>query len=426
MGSLLKTKTLTRLLLGIMFSRDRWQEIFETIRKNRLRTFLSGFTVALGIFIFIVLFGFGNGLKNSFKQFFLDDATNTLWVYPSKTSKPYRGFKANRRIELENSDLEDIKDNFKFFLEGITPRISRSARVRHKGESDNYSTRAVAPDHQYMEKTLIMKGRFINQDDLDKKTKNIVIGRLVAKDLFKKEDPIGKYLEIGSSAFKVVGVFQDQSGDREERLIYMPYTTQQLIEKNNDKINSIIVSFRPELGYTSGLVFEKQLRLFLKKKKSIDPRDNNGIRIRNVADQIRQNQQFASVLQMIVAFVGIGTLIAGIIGISNIMVFVVKERTKELGVRKALGATPKSVIGMVLQESIFITALSGITGMIGGIALLSNMGDRLEEFFIIDPYIDNFTAVVATVLLILFGAIAGYIPAKRAASIKPIVALRDE
>ena len=409
-----------------MLNRDRWQEIYETIRKNRLRTFLSGFTVALGIFIFIVLFGFGNGLKNTFKQFFLDDATNTLWISPGKTSKPYRGFKANRRIEFENSDLEDIKDNFKFFLEGITPRINRSARVRFRGESDNYSTRAVAPDHQYIEKTLIMQGRFINQDDIEKKTKNIVIGRLVAKDLFKKEDPIGKYLEIGSSAFKVVGVFQDQSGDREERLIYIPYTTQQLIEKNNDKINSIIVSFRPELGYTSALAFERQLRLFLKKKKSIDPRDNNGIRIRNVADQIRQNQRFAGVLQLIVAFVGIGTLIAGIIGISNIMVFVVKERTKELGVRKALGATPKSVIGMVLHESIFITTLSGITGMIAGIVLLSNMEDQLEEFFIIDPYIDNFTALVATILLILFGAVAGYIPAKRAASIKPIVALRDE
>ena len=409
-----------------MFNRDRWQEIYETIRKNRLRTFLSGFTVALGIFIFIVLFGFGNGLKNTFKQFFLDDATNTLWVSPGKTSKPYRAFKANRRIEFENSDLEDIKDNFKFFLEGITPRINRSARVRFRGESDNYSTRAVAPDHQYIEKTLIMQGRFINQDDIEKKTKNIVIGRLVAKDLFKKEDPIGKYLEIGSSAFKVVGVFQAQSGDREERLIYIPYTTQQLIEKNNDKINSIIVSFRPELGYTSALAFERQLRLFLKKKKSIDPRDNNGIRIRNVADQIRQNQRFAGVLQLIVAFVGIGTLIAGIIGISNIMVFVVKERTKELGVRKALGATPKIVIGMVLHESIFITTLSGITGMIAGIVLLSNMEDQLEEFFIIDPYIDNFTALVATILLILFGAVAGYIPAKRAASIKPIVALRDE
>lgn len=409
-----------------MFNRDRWQEIFQTIQKNRLRTVLSGFTVALGIFIFIVLFGFGNGLKNSFKQFFLEDATNTLWIYPGQTSKPYRGFKSNRRIEFENSDLKDIKDNFNFFLEDITPRINRSDRVRYKGESDNYSSRAVAPAHQFIEKTIMMKGRYINEDDVVNKTKNIVIGRLVAKDLFKDEEPIGKYLEMGTSAFKVVGVFQDQSGDREERLIYMPYTTRQLIEKNNDKINSIIVSYRPELGYASALIFEKQLRLFLKKKKDIDPRDNNGIRIRNVADQVKQNQQFASVLQIIVAFVGIGTLIAGIIGISNIMVFVVKERTKELGIRKALGATPKSVIGMVLQESIFITTLSGILGMICGIALLSNIGDRLEQFFIIDPYIDNFTALIATVLLILFGAIAGYIPAKRAARIKPIVALRDE
>lgn len=413
-------------MLTFMFNRDRWQEIFQTIQKNRLRTVLSGFTVALGIFIFIVLFGFGNGLKNSFKQFFLDDATNTLWVYPGQTSKPYRGFKSNRRIEFENSDLKDIKDNFNFFLEDITPRINRSDRVRYKGESDNYSSRAVAPAHQFIEKTIMMKGRYINEDDVMNKTKNIVIGRLVAKDLFKDEEPIGKYLEMGTSAFKVVGVFQDQSGDREERLIYMPYTTRQLIEKNNDKINSIIVSYRPELGYASALIFEKQLRLFLKKKKDIDPRDNNGIRIRNIADQVKQNQQFASVLQIIVAFVGIGTLIAGIIGISNIMVFVVKERTKELGIRKALGATPKSVIGMVLQESIFITTLSGILGMICGIALLGNIGDRLEQFFIIDPYIDNFTALIATVLLILFGAIAGYIPAKRAARIKPIVALRDE
>lgn len=413
-------------MLTLMFNRDRWQEIFQTIQKNRLRTVLSGFTVALGIFIFIVLFGFGNGLKNSFKQFFLDDATNTLWVYPGQTSKPYRGFKSNRRIEFENSDLKDIKDNFNFFLEDITPRINRSDRVRYKGESDNYSSRAVAPAHQFIEKTIMMKGRYINEDDVMNKTKNIVIGRLVAKDLFKDEEPIGKYLEMGTSAFKVVGVFQDQSGDREERLIYMPYTTRQLIEKNNDKINSIIVSYRPELGYASALIFEKQLRLFLKKKKDIDPRDNNGIRIRNIADQVKQNQQFASVLQIIVAFVGIGTLIAGIIGISNIMVFVVKERTKELGIRKALGATPKSVIGMVLQESIFITTLSGILGMICGIALLGNIGDRLEQFFIIDPYIDNFTALIATVLLILFGAIAGYIPAKRAARIKPIVALRDE
>ena len=409
-----------------MFSRDQWQEIFETIRKNKLRTILSGFTVALGIFIFIILFGFGNGLKNSFKQFFLDDATNTLWLYPGVTSKAYQGFKDNRRIEFENSDLIDIKENFTFFLENITPRINRREVLSYKGQSNSYYIRAVAPAHQYVEKTIIMKGRFINQKDIDERTKNIAIGRLVAQDIFKKEDPIGKYIEMGESAFKVVGVFQDKSGDREERLVYLPYTTQQLMEKNNDKIDRIIVSFKQELGYVGALAFEKQLGDFFKSKKVIDPTDKSGLYIRNTTERVRQNQRFASTLQIIVAFVGIGTLIAGIIGISNIMVFVVKERTKELGVRKALGATPISIVAMILNESIFITTLSGIFGLLIGIFILSRLDDQLEQYFILDPYVDSLTALIATFLLIFFGAIAGYIPAKRAASIKPIVALRDE
>lgn len=409
-----------------MFSRDQWQEIFETIRKNKLRTILSGFTVALGIFIFIILFGFGNGLKNSFEQFFLDDATNTLWLYPGVTSKAYRGFKDNRRIEFENSDLIDIEENFTFFLENITPRINRRETLSYRGQSNNYNIRAIAPAHQYVEKTIIMKGRFINQKDVDERTKNITIGRLVAQDIFKKEDPIGKYIEMGESAFKVVGVFQDKSGDREERLVYLPYTTRQLMEKNNDKIDQIIVSFNPDLGYIGALAFEKQLGDFFKSKKVIDPSDKSGLYIRNTTERVRQNQQFASVLQIIVAFVGIGTLIAGIIGISNIMVFVVKERTKELGVRKALGATPISVVGMILNESIFITTSSGIFGLLLGVFILSRLEDKLEQYFILDPYVDSLTALIATFLLIFFGAIAGYIPAKRAASIKPIVALRDE
>ena len=409
-----------------MFSRDQWQEIFETIRKNKLRTILSGFTVALGIFIFIILFGFGNGLKNSFEQFFLDDATNTLWLYPGVTSKAYQGFKDNRRIEFENSDLIDIKENFTFFLENITPRINRREVLSYKGQSNIYNIRAVAPAHQYVEKTIIMKGRFINQKDIDERTKNITIGRLVAQDIFKKEDPIGKYIEMGESAFKVVGVFQDKSGDREERLVYLPYTTRQLMEKNNDKIDQIIVSFKQELGYVGALAFEKQLGDFFKSKKVIDPTDKSGLYIRNTTERVRQNQRFASTLQIIVAFVGIGTLIAGIIGISNIMVFVVKERTKELGVRKALGATPISVVAMILNESIFITTLSGIFGLLIGIFMLSRLDDQLEQYFILDPYVDSLTALIATFLLIFFGAIAGYIPAKRAASIKPIVALRDE
>lgn len=409
-----------------MFSRDRWQEIFETIRKNKLRTFLSGFTVALGIFIFIILFGFGNGLKNTFQEFFLDDATNTLFLFAGKTSKPYRGFKSDRRIEFENSDLKEIKENFPFFLEYMTPRISRGASVRYKNEFDNYTTRGVGPAHQFAEKTLIMKGRYINTLDVQNKSKHAVIGRLVALDLLKQEDPIGKFIDIGNSVFKVVGVFQDDGGDNEERFIYIPYTTRQSLEKGNDKVDQIIVAFKPELGHAGALAFERDLRKFLKDKKSIAPSDPNGIYIRNVADDLKRNQQFSDVLQLIVTFVGLGTLIAGIIGISNIMVFVVKERTKELGIRKALGATPRSVIQMILQESIFITTISGYVGMALGILILNNLGVTLEDYFIKNPYIDIETALFSTLILIVFGGIAGYVPAKRAARIKPIVALRDE
>ncbi len=409
-----------------MFNRDRWQEIFETIRKNKLRTFLSGFTVALGIFIFIILFGFGNGLKNQFQEFFLDDATNVIFLFPGKTSKPYNGFKSNRKIEFRNDDLSDIKEQFPFFLEYITPRISRIAVVKYKNDFDNYTTRAVGPAHQFAEKTILMKGRFINRDDIKNKTKYAVIGRLVAQDLFNQEDPLGKFIDIGNSVFKVIGVFQDDGGDREERYIYIPYTTRQLLEKSNDKLDQIVLAFKPQIGHSGSVLFERKLREFLKKKKSIDPSDPNGIYIRNIADQLKQNQQFANVLQLIVTFVGLGTLIAGIIGISNIMVFVVKERTKELGIRKALGATPKSVIRMILQESIFITTISGYMGLFIGIFVLKNIGVSLQDYFIKNPYIDTSTALFSTLILILFGGIAGYIPAKRAAQIKPIIALRDE
>ena len=409
-----------------MFSKDTWREIFETIRKNKLRTFLSGFTVALGIFIFVLLFGLGNGLKNTFQEFFIDDASNAIFLYPGRTSKPYRGFKANRIIEFENEDLEDIKKDFPFYLEYVTPRITRNAQVSYKNESNSYAVRGVAPGNQFVEKSIIMKGRYLNEKDLTEKRKNVVIGRLVAKDLFGTEDPIGKYVEMGTSAFKVIGVFQDEGGDNEERFIYMPYTTRQQLEKSNDKVGQIVVTFRKELGYAGAMAFEKELNQFLRDKKNIDPTDPNGIYIQNRTSDLKQSQQFAVVLQLIVSFVGLGTLIAGIIGISNIMVFVVKERTKELGIRKALGATPRSVIQMILQESIFITAISGYFGLIFGVFVLKSIGVQLEEFFIKNPYIDMGTATAATIILIIFGAIAGYIPAKRASSIKPIVALRDE
>ena len=409
-----------------MWNKDRWQEMFYALRKNKLRTTLSGFTVAMGIFIFVLLFGFGNGLKNSFEQFFLDDSTNTVWLYPGQTEKPYRGFKAKRRIIFRNDDLVDIQQNFPFFIDYITPRISRGALVKRGKESNNYTVRGVAPGHQYAEKTIISNGRYINDADVNDETKYACIGRLVEKDLFGNKSAIGEQIDVGGVSFKVVGVFTDEGGDNEERLIYIPYTTRQRLEKSNDRVDQIIVAFRPELGHAGALALEKKLNDFMRKKHNIAPNDRSGIYVRNVAADLKESQQFASVLQLIVTFVGLGTLLAGIIGISNIMVFVVKERTKELGIRKAIGATPNSVIGMILHESVFITTIAGYVGLLAGVGTLALIGDSLEEFFIINPYISTSTAVAATITLILFGAIAGYIPARRAAKIKPIIALRDE
>ena len=409
-----------------MFSRDRWLEIFETIRKNKLRTFLSGFTVALGILIFVVLFGFGNGLKNTFESFFKDDALNTMWLRPSRTSKPYMGYEANRLIELDNDDLKEISSRFEFYIDGITPRISFSGNVGYKLESNNYRFRGVGPSHKKNEMTIMMKGRYINGLDLDNKERNVVIGRLVEQDLFKDENGIGKFISGGGRSWKVVGVFQDDGGDNEERIIYAPYTTVQLIQKSTDKVGQIIISYKPEIGYGGAVAFENQLRKYIKQRKNIAPTDPRGVFIRSAASELKENDQFASVLQYIISFVGIGTLLAGIIGISNIMVFVVKERTKELGIRKAIGATPKSIIGMILQEAIFITTISGYIGLFTGIAFLNFIGDKLEEqYFITDPFIDLLTGIFATVILIAFGAFAGYLPAQRAARIKPIEALRD-
>ena len=410
-----------------MFSRDRWVEIFDSIKKNKLRTFLSGFTVALGILIFVVLFGFGNGLDNTFDKFFTDDALNTMWVNAGRTTKPYMGYKANRRIEFDNKDLEDITNRFAFYIDGITPIITESGNIGYKLKSNNYSVRGVGPFHQKNEMTIMMQGRYINGLDVENKERNVVIGRLVKQDLFGDEDALGKFVSGGGRSWKVIGVFQDDGGDNEERIVYVPYTTLQLIQKNTDKLQQIIISYKPEIGYAGAVAFENQLKKYLKQKKFIDPTDPRGVFIRNIASELSRNDQFKSGLSSIILFVGIGTLLAGIIGISNIMVFVVKERTKELGIRKAIGATPSSIIGMILQEAIFITSISGYVGLITGIGILKLVGNTLEEdYYILDPYVDLNTAILATFLLIGFGAFAGYLPAKRAAKIKPIEALTDK
>ncbi len=409
-----------------MFNLERWIEIYQSIRKNKLRAVLSGFTVSLGILLFIILFGLGEGLKNSYKDLFLNEANNLIAIYPGKTTKPFGGYKSNRRIEFENSDITDIINNFSSSIEYINPTINTSESITYKLESFSYSIEAVSPSNQFMRKHVLMNGRYINILDINKKNKVAVIGRLVARDIFKQEDPLGKFINIGSRTFKVVGVFQDSGGDVEESKVIIPYTTRQQILMGTDKLGNITLTFNPDIGSSGAIALSDNLKNFLKKKKSIDPTDPSGLFIRNVADEFERSMQFAGVLQIIVTFVGIGTLIAGIIGISNIMVFIVKERTKELGIRKALGASPSEIIKMIITESIFITSVSGIFGMVGGIILLNSVDTGLHEYFITRPGVNIGIAITATILLIVFGVVAGYIPAKRAAQIKPIIALRDE
>ena len=409
-----------------MFNIERWKEIFQSIQKNKLRTVLSGTTVSLGILIFIILFGLGEGLKNSYYDLFLRQANNVVYFYPGKTTKPYGGFKTNRRIEFDNSDVSDIKANFSDRVEYVNPTIRYGDNIKYKLESYNFTIQGISPSNQYISGNILMKGRYINEKDIEDKTKVVVIGRIVARDIFKSEDPIGKYVNIGNRSYKVIGVYQDLDGDNEESQLFVPYTTRQQILMGSDKLGNIDVTFNPNLGGKGAVKLENDIKTFLKKKKSIDPTDPSGIRVRNVADELERSMQFAGALQIIVTFVGIGTLIAGIIGISNIMVFIVKERTKELGLRKALGAQPSEIIKMILTESIFITSISGFAGMIIGVITLNSLDSSLQEYFITRPQVSLNIAFVATLVLIIFGVIAGYIPAKRAAQIKPIVALRDE
>ena len=409
-----------------MLDRDRWREILEAIGKNKLRTFLSGFTVALGILIFTILLGLGNGLLNSFLSSFVDDAQNIIFIQSGNTSKAYKGFQENRKIQFKNEDFEFIKSNYIGKVEFATPRIYREGLAKYKKESGSYSIRAVHPDHQFLEKTIMMKGRYVNEADLKERTKNIVIGRLVEKDLFKSENALGKMLNIDGISYKIVGVYQDSGGDNEERIIYMAYTTGQLLFGNKDDLDQINLSYNMAMSTEQAIAFSKQIEEDLKEKFKVAPDDQSAIRVRSFAEDIKETMVILGGIYLIIFVIGIGTLISGVIGIGNIMTFSVKERTKELGIRKALGASPRSIIAMVLQESVLITSVAGYIGLLIGILALKLIGNNLKEFFILNPKVDTSIIIIATMTLIFFGLIAGYIPARRAAKIKPIIALRDE
>ncbi|MBL4604167.1 MAG: ABC transporter permease [Flavobacteriaceae bacterium] len=409
-----------------MFDLDRWREIFQSINKNKLCSVLSGVTISFAILLFTLLFGVVGGLKNTFKDAFVDDAANSIFVRVWKTSKPYRGLQSGRRIQLKNKDYNYVDDKYDSKIQFLTARIYKNFSVAYKKNQDTYRFRAVHPDHQFLEKTIMDEGRYINQLDLNKSSKVIVIGRLVKKDLFGEKPALGKRVNVSGISYKVIGIFSDDGGDNEERQCVIPVTTAQMLYGNNDYISQINIGYNPNLNLDQAIAFGNRLERDLKNKLDIHPDDQNALFVRNMAEANKNVNMFMFVLSLIVMIVGSGTLIAGIIGISNIMIFVIKERTKEFGIRKALGAKPSSIIGMVVQESILITVLAGYFGLTLGTFILDQIGDGLEDYFIKDPSVDTGIVVGATVTLILAGLIASYLPAKKAAGIKPIVALRAD
>ena len=406
-----------------------FREIFQSINKNKLRTLLSGFTVAFAIMLFAILFGVANGLQNSFNTAFAGDANNSIFIFSGRTTKAVAGMQTGRQIQFDNELYETLKKEYKNDIEFISGRVYKNLTASYKDEKSAYTIRAVNPDHQFIEKTDITRGRYINQLDLKNKEKHIVIGKLVWEDLFKGKDPIGKYIDLSKIKYKVVGLFVDKaegSDSNEERIIYMPITTAQQIYGNNDYIDQINLTFNPSMTGDQAIAFSNKLKRRIKQIFTIAPEDQAAVRIRNQAQELENTAQFNSVLSILVLIIGFGTLIAGIVGISNIMIFIVKERTKEIGIRKALGAPPSSIKLLITFESILITSISGFLGLIAGSLILDSMKDTLKEYFITDPGVSTQLVVLATVTLVIAGTLAAWLPANRASLIKPIDALRDE
>ena len=410
-----------------MFDLDRWREIFKSINKNKLRSVMSGFTVAFAILLFTLLFGIVSGLKNTFEGAFVDDAANSMIVRVWKTTKPFKGLQSNRRIQLKNPDYEYLEDKYNSKIDLMTARIFKNFSISYDNKQDNYSVTAVHPDHQFLEKTLINEGRYINQLDINESSKVIVIGRLIKSDLFGEKPALGKRVNVGGISYKVIGIFSDDGGDNEERVAYIPVTTAQKLYGNNDYLSQIRIGYNQDLNLDEAIAFGNLIERDMRSKLDIHPDDQSALSVRNMAEGRKGVDVFMIALFFIVVFIGSGTLIAGIIGISNIMIFVIKERTKEFGIRKALGAKPSSIVGMVVQESVLITTIAGYLGLTLGTYILSLIGNNLEkDYFIKDPSVSQGLVIGATIVLIISGLIAALVPARKASQIKPVVALRAD
>ncbi|NLI23363.1 MAG: ABC transporter permease [Bacteroidales bacterium] len=409
-----------------LFDFDNWQEIISTIKKNKLRTFLTGFSVAWGIFMLMILLGSGNGLQNGIEYQFKSDATNTLWLWNGTTTKPYKGMQAGRQINFTNEDYDFVK-NMVPGVKEISARyfLWQNRIVSYKKEYGSFDLLCVHPDMQVIENPTLTEGRFLNEIDIQKNRKVAVIGLPVKKALFKNgENPLGELIKVNGVLFQVVGVFTDQY-ERDEQRIYLPISTTQMIFGGGNRIHNLTLT--TDLSPKESEQLEKNLREKLAQRHRFDKDDMGALYIGNRLKEYKQFQNLFLGIKIFVGIIGLFTIIAGIVGVSNIMIIVVNERTKEIGIRKAIGATPWSVILMIVLESVVITAMAGYIGLVAGIGLLELISANMPatEFFR-NPEVDFSVGVSATLILVLAGVIAGFFPALRAARIKPVLALKDE
>jgi putative ABC transport system permease protein len=416
-----------------MLDLDAWREIFDSLKRHKLRTLLTAFGVFWGIFMLMLLLGVGKGLENGVYSQFGNVTTNGLFIWGNRTTLPYKGLNPGRWIRLTNADLEAIKDG----VEGID-RLNAAKglwgefTIYYGRKSGSFRVEGDLPDVRFIEPRFIVQGRFLNESDISLKRKTAVIGRGVKEALFGNDDPVGEFLSIRGVYFQIVGVFDVQKigsqGQDRTALIHIPLTTLQRAFNQGEYVDSITLS--AAAGFSAAALQSKAKEL-LKARHSVAPADDQAIGSWNTEEEFKTFQGLFRGINAFMWIVGIGTLVAGMVGVSNIMLIIVKERTREIGIRKALGATPASIIAMVLQESIFLTAVSGYAGLVSGVGVIELAAYLMAKFqikseYFLNPEINIGVAATATVLLVLIGAAAGFIPARQAATINPIEALRSE
>jgi len=410
-----------------MFDIDTWQEILDTIRANKMRTVLTGFAVAWGILMLVILLGSGTGLSRGIEYQFRDDAINSVFVMSGVTSLPHKGMQPGRSVQFTNRDYTDVKDRIAG-VERISSRfrIQGTITVSYRDESGSFDVRAVHPDHRFIEKTIIVRGRFLNEYDQNDARKVTVIGTKVEELLFKGREALGEWITINGIAFRVVGTYTDEGGEAELERLYIPVSTAQRAFNGQDRVAAISFTTGDATLAESQRMVE-DVRDRMADVHDFSPEDPRALFVMNNVENFSRIQGVITGIRIFIWVIGIGTLLAGVVGVSNILMIAVRERTREIGIRKAVGGTPRSVVALILQEAILITTVAGYLGLVVGVTLLELFARFVPNAdFFREPQVDLRVAVSATMLLVVAGAVAGFFPARRAAAIRPVEALRDE